>query len=443
LPEAYPAEFRQRVLRRLAEKEDLGATAREFGLSADLIFSWLKESADGGERVASAGAASPRQRRATAAGPSRPAGEGTWRLGVGFYASLFIPFFLLLAFGHVRPSVQAGRDCLPIWIALGVGVFAWLMRLMNRDLEASGLDLPLGRWCGVVMMLAVISALSAWLLSLALPAIPHRWISQPVEVRTVVTSKVVNHGKHISYCLQTPAFDARIEPFEWCTGYQTFLEAKVGETIVLHGSTSWFGFLDNHFDLVPAAPGGASGVAGPGLADQGRPAMTTRSEPAPMPRVAPFPVAARMPAPGAAGPVGEVQAPLVDEPLLAWPGDDLATLQAAYPGRPAPEPYHSGDPANQQALWLRDHGLRFFLTSDGTVNAVRLDRPFGGRVDGVRIGDALDEVRDKLGSEGTVLGDMPGRRALAGSYLFSPGTGYRIRVDLDAGQRVQTIFLTR
>jgi hypothetical protein len=439
LQESYPSEFRQRVLRRLAEQEDLGATAREFGLSADLIFKWLKENADGGQLLASSGAASPRPGRLTPTGPSRPAARDDWRLGVGICASLLVPFFLLLAFGHVRPSVQAGKDCLPIWIVLWGGVFAGLKRLSDRDLEASGRDLPLGNRLGIAMLLAMFSGVSAWFLSVALPAIPHRWISRPVEVRTVVARKVVNRGKHISYCLQIPAFDARIEPFERCTDYQTFLQAKVGETIVLHGSTSWFGFKDDRFELVPAAAGDASGAAGSASV-----AASAKNEPGPLQPPIQAPVAARMtPAPVSAGPVGEVQAPLQDEPLLAWPGDDLAKLQEAYPGLPPPAPYRSVNSANQQVLWLRDRGLGFFLTSDGTVNVVRLDRPFGGMVDGVRIGDSLDEVRGKLGSEGTVLGGMRGTHALASSYLFSPDAPYRIRVDLGAGQRVQTIFLTR
>jgi len=134
--------------------------------------------------------------------------------------------------------------------------------------------------------------------------------------------------------------------------------------------------------------------------------------------------------------------PRLDEALRVWPGDDLAKLQAAYPGSPAPVAFHSGDPASQQSLWMEDRGLRFFLTSGGTINVVRLERPFAGTVNRVRLGDPIDEVRRNLGMPGRDLGAGP-HVAPANSYVFETNARYRIRVDLDANQRVQTIFVFR
>ena len=229
---------------------------------------------------------------------------------------------------------------------------------------------------------------------------------------------------------------------QWCTDRHTFEQAREGETIVLHGSTSWFGFMPGRFDLVPSVPAGAPGVAQAGFAVQAPPPATlagsARSRPSPQ-----FSEVARTAFdPGSAKPVGDARSAQHDEPVRAWPGDDLAKIQAAYPGSPAPLPFHSGDPANQQLLWLQDRGLRFFLTSGGTINTVRLDRPFAGSVDGVRLGDRVDEVRRNLGSPGRELDAGP-PGAPTTSALFETDARHRIRVDLDADQRVRTIFLVR
>jgi hypothetical protein len=141
-------------------------------------------------------------------------------------------------------------------------------------------------------------------------------------------------------------------------------------------------------------------------------------------------------------PVPAFQGAPPEAALLAWPGDSLAKIQATYPGSPAPTPYHSSDPADRQEVWLRDQGVRFFLTIDGVIHIVRLDRPFAGAVHGVRLGDGLDEVERRLGSAGQQLGAAR-FGGLSSSYLFAADPRYRVRVDVDADQRVRTVFLIR
>ena len=431
------------MLRRVAEKDDLDATARDFGVPADLIFQWLKEDAEGSRpRVSPPLGSFRKEARSTSSEGAGHASQVDGGDVVPIYAAILLPTLLLFALGHVRPSAQAERDCWPVWTAIWASLFAWQVRASNRRLEAGDIDLAGVRRLGIAALFAVLSGLSAWILALALPAIPHRLTAKAIDVRTVVTDKVILRGKGTSYCLRTPPFDSRIAPVQWCTDRRTFEQAREGETIVLHGSTSWFGFMPGHFDLVPSVPASAPGVAQAGFAVQAPPPVTlagsARSRPSP-----PISEVARTAFdPGPAKPVGDARSAHHDEPLRAWPGDDLAKVQAAYPGSPAPLPFHSGDPVNQQLLWLQDRGLRFFLTSGGTVNTVRLDRPFAGSIDGVRLGDRLDEARRNLGSPGRQLGAGP-LGAPTTSVLFETEAGHRIRVDLDADQRVRTIFLVR
>jgi len=132
---------------------------------------------------------------------------------------------------------------------------------------------------------------------------------------------------------------------------------------------------------------------------------------------------------------GAVSAAL-EEPLRAWPGESVAEIRAAYPGAPEPAPYHSADPADTQDLWLRERGVRFFLAPNGTINVVRLDRPFRGSVDGVHLGNRIEDVRLTLGSPGKDLGDKQ-------HYLFATNPKHRMRVELDGDQRVRSILLFR
>ena len=429
--EEHSADLRERVLRRVAEKDDLDAAAREFGLPPDVVFGWLKARAD---------SAPPPARRPSRQAPATDgataSGDADWPVIASFYAVLFLPAVLLFTMGHVRPSLEARRDGLLLWVLLGAGVFAWLLHVHNRGLAARGRELGLGPRLAIAALFAVLSALSAWVMSLALPSIPHRLTSTPVEVRTVVVDKAIHRGKHTSYCLVVPQFDSRIERFDWCTSLARFQQARIGETVVLHGSSSWFGFMDDHFDLVPATQTPAPVLPPQGLPRPGSPGITPAFVPPGRHPTAPMPAVVRpVAATGPATPVGHG----IGEALRVRLGDDLATLRAAYPDAPAPMPFHSGESANQQIVGLPNLGLRFFLSAAGAVREVRLDAPFAGSVDGIGVGDTLDTIQRRLGSPGHAIAGQPAPSG--SSMLFTTSVGDRIRVDLDAEQRARTIFL--
>lgn len=254
--ENYPVEFRKRVLRRVAEKNDLDVVAREFGISADLIFRWLRDNAESGPPLGALTPppAGPSHIVAPTSTRSEPATDGSLVEMVAIAASLFGPLLLLFTFGVVRPSTQAERICVPLCILFGCALFAGFMRRSNRELEERGLDLPREKRVRLALVYLMLSGVSTFTLVLALPAIPHFFSSTPVEVRTTVVQRYIEHGKQTHYCLATPAFDSRIAPLEWCTDRATFDRARVGETIILHGSTSWFGFMQGDFALVPGGP---------------------------------------------------------------------------------------------------------------------------------------------------------------------------------------------
>ena len=340
-----------------------------------------------------------------------------WGVFLSIQGLLLAPMVLLFAAGYVEPSSQARRALLPVWIVLGLVLFAWTMRTNFRRIARRGQSLDAGTRVVLVALFVALSGIATFTLSLGLPALAHRWVAQRQDVQTVVSGKSIHRGKSISYCLETPDFDPRIEPVKWCTGRAIFDQAHMGEAILLHGTTSWFGFKRDHFDLLPTVPESEALKGGFLPAPTPRPAVTTA-----------LPDAIALLGAPAGG------------PLRAWPGDDLARLQAAYPGSPPPSPYGAGGGNNRQALRLADRGLWFFLAADGTINTVRVERPFADAVDGVHVGDALADVQRALAADGRRFdaGQAPRQ-----SYVFEPSPDHHLRVDLDATQRVQTIFLFR
>ena len=177
-----------------------------------------------------------------------------WGVFLTIQGLVLAPMALLFAAGYVQPSAQAQRTLLPAWIALGVVLFAVTMRANHRRIAARDAFLGAGPRLVIAALFLALCSLATFTLSMALPAIAHHWVAQRQDVQTFVDGKTISRGKTTSYCLATPDFDARIEPVKWCTSRAIFDQAHVGEAILLHGTTSWFGFERDHFDLLPAAP---------------------------------------------------------------------------------------------------------------------------------------------------------------------------------------------
>jgi hypothetical protein len=81
-------------------------------------------------------------------------------------------------------------------------------------------------------------------------------------------------------------------------------------------------------------------------------------------------------------------------------------------------------------------GLSFFFKTEGKLlYEIRAEEPFVGRIEGVRIGDALDDVIAKLGQPRGKPFDFGGNKA----YVFSVSAGV-FRCDFDNSRKCVTIF---
>jgi hypothetical protein len=88
-------------------------------------------------------------------------------------------------------------------------------------------------------------------------------------------------------------------------------------------------------------------------------------------------------------------------------GDDVATVKAALKTNVETEPLAKNPllPANlpdinrgKTVLHLRTKGIWAFFSPAGVVETIRLDAPFTGNVLGVKLGDTVKQISEKLGN---------------------------------------------
>lgn len=115
-------------------------------------------------------------------------------------------------------------------------------------------------------------------------------------------------------------------------------------------------------------------------------------------------------------------------------GDSMERVQTAYGIKTdAMDTSHSGQ--KQWSYSLPLDGIRLFFQSDKTLNNIRVDAPFAGDVEGIRIGDPLETVLAKWGQPYTAPWDFGGNKAYA--YRIN---GRVVRFDIDRSNKVATIF---
>jgi dienelactone hydrolase len=122
------------------------------------------------------------------------------------------------------------------------------------------------------------------------------------------------------------------------------------------------------------------------------------------------------------------------EKLLVKPGDTIDDVKKAYHPVTEPEPMESVT-AGATGLQLQDMGIWFFFDRDGKIYTIRVESPFPGSIQGVRIGDSSTKVLKTLGKPDP---KKPGRST---GHFYYPDQGLHLLFD-DAGV-VKAIFLNK
>ena len=140
-------------------------------------------------------------------------------------------------------------------------------------------------------------------------------------------------------------------------------------------------------------------------------------------------------APAATASVSRTALPSVEdiklEGLKAELGDPIERVRAAYNIKN--EPFKSGENLMHRAPV---EGLFFFFGKDNTLYQVRMDAPFGGSMQDVRIGDAVEKVLQQLGQPYTAPWDFGGNKA----YAFKLGRMV-LRYDIAKDGKVATMMI--
>jgi len=120
------------------------------------------------------------------------------------------------------------------------------------------------------------------------------------------------------------------------------------------------------------------------------------------------------------------------ERLLVKPGDTLKDVRNAYHTSAEPEPAGPNLP-DKTFLRLQDMGIWFFFDQTGKIYIIRLESPFNGTIEGVRIGDSSNKVLRTLGEPDPT---KPGR---SNGHFFYPRQGLHLLFDNNGTLR--NIFL--
>ena len=119
-------------------------------------------------------------------------------------------------------------------------------------------------------------------------------------------------------------------------------------------------------------------------------------------------------------------------------GDTLDKVQDVYKSTMVPEPVtsiHEGE----KGLRLKTRGIWFFFDKGGKIDTIRLEAPFTGAVNGVRIGDTAAKLREALGEPVKTL--KPPVTPQYDAYLYYIDDRTTARFDLDGDNKIETVFL--
>lgn len=120
-------------------------------------------------------------------------------------------------------------------------------------------------------------------------------------------------------------------------------------------------------------------------------------------------------------------------------GDSIAQFQAAFETKLEPESYETPGNKGGYTLRLRTKGVWAFFDKEGKISTIRLDAPFKGNISGIKIGDTLLTLKNKLGDPVK----KPFKFAMNESYLYYPDDTYSARFDVDSSGEIVTIFIIK
>jgi hypothetical protein len=133
------------------------------------------------------------------------------------------------------------------------------------------------------------------------------------------------------------------------------------------------------------------------------------------------------------------------EGLLVWFGDTADKVQEAYQTKLEPEPTENAAARGTTSLRLKTKGVWFFFNREGKIYTIRLEAPFTGKINGVKIGDTASKMLKVLGKPAKVPRPILGVNSnlLPRSYIYYPDDVTTANFQVNPDDEVETVFLTK
>jgi hypothetical protein len=122
--------------------------------------------------------------------------------------------------------------------------------------------------------------------------------------------------------------------------------------------------------------------------------------------------------------------------ILAWLQDTSQEVKDSCKSAKTREPSRSVKPGTTQ-VHLQPQGLWCFFDVGGTLYDVRMDTSFSGSVSGIRIGDSLAQVKQRLGPPMRQI-PMPG---MPDTLFYPLGSSLVFRIQPNRAETVETMFV--
>jgi hypothetical protein len=133
------------------------------------------------------------------------------------------------------------------------------------------------------------------------------------------------------------------------------------------------------------------------------------------------------------------------EGLPVWLGDTVDKVKEVYQTKLDPEPSESPIQRGSTALRLKTKGVWFFFNRDGKIYTIRIEAPFHGTINGVKIGDTASKMLKVLGQPAKVPKPIAGLTnvMLPRTYIYYLDDVTTANFQVNSDDEIETVFLLK
>jgi hypothetical protein len=256
-------EFRQRALDSLGSGRTFGEVARMFGISEDLLFSWVRDGVVDGTVHPQATAAIGHSGRSVEPPPDRRGSlsdaESIFKTSRPKPSQLLLMALFVGVFAVLIPSLWVTRDLSETreywrasrlgWVAFAVVIGLGLYPLFRSGGIAKTATTANASVTSALFACSITGLALGGIYAFLAPNLLH-WIERkPVQVQTSVLERALYDGRGCRWYLDT-TISSRYTTILLCVDKQTYDQAHFGQRIRIDGLQSWYGLEVKSFTIL-------------------------------------------------------------------------------------------------------------------------------------------------------------------------------------------------